>query len=396
MKRYLISCTGVLCLLVLGAIANPTEQTLTSSQSADIQRSLQIEAEAAAVRAYDWLVAQQHEDGYWSNPGFPAITALAVWALADAGPDYAEAVDRGCAYILSCVQEDGGIYVNPTEKRKGGGLVNYNTALCMTALHQVGRPEWTPIILDARALLARTQLLGSGSIYEGGMGYDAATDREYTDLSNSYIAFEAMRLTEPLEDLRTDGDRVDLDWVAAAQFVQRIQNLPEYNDRPWVSDTPANRGGFAYHPENTRAGTYTDEAGVVRFNSMGSMTYAGMLSFIYAEVDRNDPRVRAAADWAIRHWTLDENRGAGKEGLYYYYNVLSKGLAAYGQDLFIRPEAGPLNWRQELLEALVQRQRIADTSGLGYWVNDVGRYWENDPVLVTAYSLIAMQTAGLD
>ena len=32
-------------------------------------------------------------------------------------------------------------------------------------------------------------------------------------------------------------------------------------------------------------------------------------------------------------------------------------------------------------------------TGHGYWVNDVGRYWEADPVLVTSYALIALQIA---
>ncbi len=355
--------------------------------------SLQHEAHAAMDRAYAWLRDRQHEDGYWSNPEFPALTGLAVWALVGGGEQNRAAIERGVDYLLSMVRDDGGIYADPSETRRGGGLSNYNTAICMVALHQVGRPEFVPIIQRAREFVAKSQFLESDSMFYGGMGYDASTDREYADLSNSYIAYEAMRLTESVEDLRAEGERVDLDWAAAIHFVQRIQNLPEYNDQPWVSDSPRNLGGFAYHPDNTRAGTYTDEDGVVRFNSFGSMTYAGMLSFIYAEVDRNDPRVRSAADWAIRHWTLEENPGTGREGLFYYYNVLSKGLAAYGQNQFIREDGDPLNWREDLVEKMVAIQRIENGTGKGYWVNEVGRYWENDPVLVTAYSLLALQMA---
>ncbi len=368
---------------------------LTSRTTSEfpVSLSLQHEADAALNRAYAWLRDQQHEDGYWSNAEFPAITGLAVWALVRGGEQNEEAIERGVEYLLSMVRDDGGIYADPAETRRGGGLSNYNTAICMVALHQVGRPEFVPIIQRAREFVARSQFLDSESMYYGGMGYDADTDRKYADLSNSYIAFEAMRLTESVEDLRTEGEPVDLNWDAAIEFVQRIQNLPEYNEQPWVSDSPRNLGGFAYHPDDTRAGTYTDDDGVVRFNSHGSMTYAGMLSFIYAEVDRNDPRVQSAADWAIRHWTLEENPGAGNEGLYYYYNVLSKGLAAYGQNQFIREDGEPLNWREETVEKIVAVQRILDGTGKGYWVNDVGRYWENDPVLVTAYSLIALQTA---
>ena len=355
--------------------------------------SLQREAQAATDRAVAWLKSRQHTDGYWSNPAFPALSALALWALLEAGVEDGDAIDRACTFLLSCVREDGGIYVVPTEQRRGGGMGNYNTALSMTALYRTGRSDLIPVVQRARAFVAAGQFLESESLYFGGMGYDASTDRAYADLSNSYIAYEAMRLTQGVEDLRADGERVDLDWQAAVQFVQRIQNLPEFNPLPWVSDAPADLGGFAYHPNETRAGTYADEEGVVRFRSHGSMTYAGLLSFIYAEVDRRDPRVQAAADWAIRHWTLEENPGAGQEGLFYYYNVLTKGLAVFGQHEFIRESGQPLNWRQEVIEQILTTQRVEEASGMGYWLNDNGRYWENDPVLVTAYTLIALQLA---
>ena len=390
---------GILCALLLGwagigtAAGDTVELRSRTIPDWPASESLQREAQAALDRGYAWLRAGQHEEGYWSNPDFPAITGLAVWALAADPEQNREAIDRGVAYLLRCVRDDGGIYVEPQEARRGGGLSNYNTAICMVALHQANRPELVPVIQRARAFVARSQHLESESEFFGGMGYDASTDRAYADLSNSYIAYEAMRLTESVEDLRTGQERVDLDWEAALQFIQRIQNLPEYNPQSWVSNDPRNRGGFAYHPDQTRGGTYTDEDGVVRFNSFGSMTYAGMLSLIYAEVDRDDPRVQSAADWAIRHWTLSENPGTGQEGLYYYYNVLTKGLAAYGQNQFIREDAEPLNWRVEVVEKLLATQRIEDTSGHGFWVNDTGRYWENDPVLVTGYSLIALQMA---
>ena len=123
------------------------------------------------------------------------------------------------------------------------------------------------------------------------------------------------------------------------------------------------------------------------------MTYAGLLSFIYAEVDKDDPRVQSAFDWAVKHWTLDENPGMGQEGLYYFYNVLSKGLAAYGQDTITLPDGKQVGWRDELIRKLVNLQKIDPDTGMGYWVNDAGRWWEADPVLVTAYSVLALEIA---
>lgn len=94
------------------------------------------------------------------------------------------------------------------------------------------------------------------------------------------------------------------------------------------------------------------------------------------------------SDGDAHHDTADE-----REGLFYFYNVLSKGMAIYGQDEFHPEDRPPFNWRTELVEKLVSLQRIDPATGQGYWVNEVGRYWENDPVLVTSYAVLALQMA---
>lgn len=392
MKRYLASLL-CLCAPVLAEESQPVSLP-AADVSAGVNLSLANEARAAMRRGMDWLVAQQNEAGHWSVPDYPALTALPLWALAQGRSSHAEAIQKARDFILSCVREDGSICREPAEKRKGGGLCNYNTALCMVALHALGDSSLTEIIQKARAFVASGQHFG-GDIYEGGMGYDAATDRPYADLSNSYMAYEAMRMTESVEDLRKAGDpRADLDWESAQRFISRIQNLPESNDQPWARNaTEEDRGGFAYRPDSSMAGAVTNESGGIRFRSYGSMTYAGLLSFIYARVDKSDPRVASAFDWAMRHWTLDENPGMGAQGMYYFFNVLSKGLAAYGQDVIPTADGPSVNWREALIQRLVSLQKVDPKTGGGYWVNDEGRWMENDPILVTSYSILAMQLA---
>ena len=382
----------------------PQKLRATAEGAEGITESLRQEARAALARGMAWLRARQHEDGHWSNPLHPALTGLPLWALVRGGDRDSVHVRRAVEFLKSCVRENGGIYRDPPEPQRGGGLSNYNTAICMVALHLVGDPELVPIVQRARAFIARSQHLG-GDIYHGGMGYDATSGRAYADLSNSYIAYEAMRMTESVEDLRRAGEeRVDLDWDAALQFIQRTHNEPTVNPQPWVSDDPSERGGFVYHPQQTRAGTYVGKDGVVKFRSMPGMTYAGLLSYIYANVDRTDPRVEATVNWAVNHWNLGGNRRAEnpedpvgtqdeREGRYYVYNVMAKGLAAYGQDILRPANRPPFNWRVELIQQLLALQKIEPETGHGYWVNDVGRYWEADPVLVTSYALIALQIA---
>lgn len=385
--------------LAMSPLPVNAETVKSYGSNAELSRSLRNEAQAAIDRGKKWLVEQQQEDGHWSNPEFPALTALPLWALS-IGEDKNETIEKAVDFILSCRHDNGAIYREPTEERKGGGLSNYNTAVCMVALNAVGDPDLVPVIQKAREFIAQTQHFGD-DIYHGGMGYDASTGRDYADLSNSYLAFEAMRLTENVEDLRkSDEEMVDLDWEAARKFIERCHNDPRFNDRPWANPNGSEQGGFAYHPDQTRAGTETNKEGVVYFRSMPGMSYAGLLSYIYADVDRDDPRVTATVNWAANHWSLDtasrdpEKTGTDREeeGLFYMYNVMAKGLAAYDQDVFNPDSGSKFNWRVELIEKLIGLQQI-ESDGTGYWVNDVSRYWEGDKVLTTSYALIALQFA---
>lgn len=363
-----------------------------SSVQAQLSQSVRNEGEDAVRRGLQWMIQQQKPGGFWSSPEWPALTGFGLWALSlNESTRNSEAVDQAVTYLKAMTQENGGIYVEPKIEFKGGGKSNYNTAICMVALHLTGREDVREIVLRARNFVASGQHLG-GDVYRGGFGYDRNTNRVYADLSNTYIAMEGMALTEGAEDFRTEGKRAEIDKQAAEDFITRIQNRKESNDADWVSDDPENAGGFAYHPEESKAGTLTAEDGTIHFRSFGSMTYAGLLSLIYADVDRSDPRIKSAIDWSVRYWNLEENPGMGAQGLYYFYNVLSKALAVYGQNPLPREDGTSINWRQELIKKLVSLQKI-DENGNGYWVNEENRFWESDPVLVTGYTLIALQVA---
>ncbi len=354
---------------------------------AGLPPELDAEGRAAMAKGAAWLAAQQQADGHWALADSPALTGLAMWALQATDPAaYASAINRAMVFLLTSVQEDGSIWRQPTMERKGGGLANYNTAVCMAALHALGRPELVPVVQNARTYLAKMQYLGPGS-YRGGMGYDADQGRPYTDLSNSYMAYEAMRLTQDVEDLRAAGEpKADLDWAAAQEFLAQLQNLEGVNTNAYRSDREEDRGGFAYTPGAGPSTTNTE--GKVMLRSYGSMTYAGLLALIYAQVDANDPRVKSAKDWAARHWSLAENPGMGQEGLYYFFNVLAKSLKAAGDDTLARPDGSVVPWREEVVRQLVALQKPD-----GFWVNENNRWWEADPNLVTAYTILALSAA---
>ena len=356
----------------------------SAALGAGLPADLEAEARASLTRGATWLAAQQQTGGYWAVPDSPALTGLAMWALqATDATAHSMTINRAMVFILTSVQEDGSIWRQPAQQRKGGGLANYNTAICMSALHALNRPELVSVVQSARTYLSKMQYLDP-SAYRGGMGYDADQGRPYTDLSNSYMAFEAMRLTQDVEDLRAAGEpKADLDWEAAQEFLAQVQNLKSVNTNYWISESVDDEGGFAYSPGAGSSVTNAD--GKVTLRSYGSMTYAGLLALIYAQVDAQDVRVQAAKDWASRHWSLDENPGMGNEGLYYFFNVLTKTLAAAGDDTLTLPDGRTVVWREEVARKLIELQKPD-----GFWVNENNRWWEADPNLVTAYTLLAL------
>ena len=132
-------------------------------------------------------------------------------------------------------------------------------------------------------------------------------------------------------------------------------------------------------------------ASVSGLRTYGSITYAGFKSYVYAQLDRDDPRVVAAKEWIERHFTLDRNpgmpEGMDQQGLFYMYMTMGRALDAWGTT-FIETPDGSVDWANALIDAVTQRQRED-----GAWVNDADRWMEGDPNLVTAYALIALQSA---
>ena len=340
----------------------------------------QARAAASLAKGQQWLISRQSEDGSWSEAHYPALTALALQALADSKAEAAEASARKAVqFILRHQQPDGGFYVDLPE-RKGGGLSTYNTAICMTALQKTGLPEVREPLLKARAFLIAAQYRGEESVHVGGFGYDAQRNRSYTDLNNTHYALEAMSLTREMADAHPQaGSRHDIDWKAALDYVASLQVQPQ--------DGPLYAGGFIYNPIDPKAGTVTLENGRVVIKPYGSASYVGMVALLAAGTKPDNPRMQALLQYCISNWSLTENPAMGQQGLFFYYVTLAKGLNMAGSQAFTGKTGSPLkNWQRELALKLVSLQRSD-----GSWINENGRFAESDPVLATAYSAIALQ-----
>jgi squalene-hopene/tetraprenyl-beta-curcumene cyclase len=346
------------------------------------------EVRAAIDRGLAFLKAQQKEDGSWSSvdPNHPGLTALPLMAFQrePSGKylqEQPEFMRKGYAFLRSKAQPDGGIYSR--------GLANYNTSLALMALLNSGNPQDEPLIEAAHNFIVGQQAKEmTNPALDGGIGYGPnGTEHAHPDLDNTLVALEALHAYKEKHPSIEAGKVQDLDWNAAIAFISRCQNLPGTNKESWASGDAANKGGFIYFPGETRAGETKLPDGRVALRSYGTMSYAGLLSFIYADLKKDDPRVTSALQWLKDNFTLDENPGLQHAGLYYYYQLMSKGLAAAGvQELELR-DGRKVDWEKALGQKLVSIE-----NGDGSWVNDTGRWMEKDPILVTSYCVLALET----
>jgi squalene-hopene/tetraprenyl-beta-curcumene cyclase len=349
-------------------------------------QSLQQEIRQSIARGNAWLKTQQKPDGNWDDPELPAFTALALNAIVrdpnlDRAAPFPAPVEKGYTWLLAQQKDDGGIY--------NRGLSVYNTATAVTALMAANRKSFEPAVVKARKHLINNQWdldqsKETDKANEGGIGY--GSDKEHSDLSNTYLAIEALALSKKVIEDGNFGDQPDLDWGAAVKFLSRCQNLEGTNDRDWASNDPKNKGGFTYSPFASKAGEEKTPEGRTALRSYGSMSYAGLLSLIYAKVSADDPRVIAVKEWLGKNYTLTENPGMGAQGLYYYYQAMAKALSAANINQLKLDDGKEVDWRNELAGKLLASQREN-----GSWINDNGRWMESNPVLVTAFTLLSLE-----
>ncbi|MEX0744614.1 MAG: prenyltransferase/squalene oxidase repeat-containing protein [Phycisphaeraceae bacterium] len=386
----LLACLAVACLLV-ASLATP---------AAALDDEHWRKANDAIERGIAFLRTTQQDDGSWSaEPAGPAVTAMVVSAMLDRpdisanDPQVAKAID----FILSHVQDDGGIYDEI--------LANYNTAIALSALSKVShRPDVAAAIADAQDFLRDLQwkagdLDPQGNVIDedhpfyGGIGYG---NHGRPDMSNLQIALEGL--------IDSGVDCEDEVFQRAMMFVSRVQGH-ESNDK-FDADTIERDGGFIYAtsvnkdhigtPQSMANPEMVDEALAGRpvsgLRTYGSMTYAGFKSYLYADLDRDDPRVVAARDWISHNYTLQQNPGMPEsmkhQGLYYYYHTFARAMSAWGTSTVTTADGESRDWANDLVAALVEQQHDH-----GSWANDADRWMESDVNLVTVYALLALTHA---
>lgn len=366
--------------LLVATVCLLSSAPLFAQQTAPRDAALQTKVAASIEKGLGYLSGAQKPDGFWSSAEYPGLTGLCVQAYVTApgGKHRRDApATKGLAFIRKNAKPDGGLYLD----RMG----NYNTSVCLATLLRAGDPKDASIIDAARKYLTGAQTKDAvNAASNGGFGYEAGGSGRQTrpDLDNTVFALEALRLYRETQKSKEVPAAQDLNWQAALDFVSRCQQLPSHNKEKWVSDSPDEKGGFIYTPGG---GEDRGPAGEKAPRSYGTMTYAGVLSLIYADLKKDDPRLVAALDWISRHYTLEENPGQGAQGLYYYYQMMAKSLSAAGIGELTTANGKKVNWRAELAGKLLSLQKPD-----GSWSSENGRWMEKDPNLVTTYCLLAL------
>ncbi|HEV2471335.1 MAG TPA: prenyltransferase/squalene oxidase repeat-containing protein [Chthonomonadales bacterium] len=357
-----------LYLILLLSISQPA---LRSGASAPT--GAKAKAEQAVARGLAYLRGTQESDGSWSH--YPAITALALAGFLRNGRTGANdsAVAKGLRFLVRSAHPNGSIYsaANPAT-----ALPNYNTSLAVVALTLTHNALYSGLIHKAQLYLERSQIDESHGVSPsdpryGGIGYgDDPGDIDNPDLSNLQMALEA---------LKDSGAPASAPvWNKAIIFLQRVQNREQSNDQAWAKQA-GNDGGFVY---DSRGRSNTPDGG---HTSYGAMTYAGLESYIYCGVSRQDPRAMAAYHWIRGNYTVRQHPKMGTTSLYYYYHTFAKTLDVYGAKIVRDLKGKPHNWSMDLAVRLEALQHPD-----GSWSNTNARYWENQPNLVTSYSLISL------
>lgn len=366
---------SVLCSLAIAASFLTIPGLVIASESNSQPSPGSTEYTHAVERGIGYLATVgQAADGSFSKFAGTGPTSLAVTAMLRHGRTPRDpVVAKGLAYLESCVQPSGGIY------GKSGMFGNYETCagiMCFQEANADGK--YNELLRKAEAYVRGVQWdeshgRESWDSYYGGSGYGGTTR---PDLSNTAFLIDALEARGANEE----DDAIQ----RALTFVSRCQNLEtEHNTTRFAAKI--NDGGFYYTPVVSEQDEerMTPDGGL---RSYGSMSYAGLKSMIYAGLDRDDPRVKAAVAWIRKHYDVKSNPGMGPAGLYYYYNTFAKSLDVLGEDLIEDADGAKHDWRRELVEELVTRQQPN-----GSWINVKNPRWmEGDPNLVTAFSLLAL------
>ena len=336
---------------------------------AGMDPALVTKAKKAVDKGLRYFRGQQDDNGSYGN--HVGLTSMVLMAFGeshrayryDDGPFVGLAAD----WVAQQARADGAI--------TGEATPTYNTALAIMGLSAMDKKKFASVISGGQEFLVRFQSDEDRKYKEidkfyGGIGYGGD---ERPDLSNLHHALEALK--------KTDYDPNSDVWGKAQKFITRCQNRSESNDQEWSG----NDGGFVYAPGQSPAGGT---------RSYGAMSFAGLKSLMLTSAKKDDPRVKAVWSWIRKNYDFTLHPGMETTSYFYYLQTASEALHVHGSR-FVPDERGrQRDWIGDMLERMLFLQEKD-----GSWVNQNKKYWEGNPILVTARAVTinhALKAAGVN
>jgi len=371
--------TGFLAAATQPLGAQATDETPPRAADASVAAPAELQAAelasiaGAARRGVAWMLARQSAEGAFA-PGAESpvcavgVTAMAVWALAEidlppaatAGEhpppsaELAPALSRAIDWLLEFRQPDGGLY----DPRRG--LAVYTSGIAARALHAY-RTRWPNARAEVVAARDSAELFAyRGSAPESMLDIAPGTTRALDHSQDAARELLAKRARTADETRR------------ALEFLAGLA-----------------RPGAPRGPGRTRVPGWQAASGAE------PLGYDDLLTAAYEVLRPEHQRTRRAIEALERYYTLERNPDLtrrygdagferGTQGVYYYYFIAAKTLATVGPRVRLRSgDARP--WCRELAAKLGELQKPD-----GSWVNTDEHWWEGEPILVTAYALLAL------
>lgn len=358
----------------------PGKYNITATVSdgiVNVSRALEIEVfpyvpGEPIERGIKWLIENQWGDGRWSDQA--GLNALATLALLNHGINESNSsVAKAIQAIRKEIGENGSIHDN-----------NYHTSMAILPLVATYNQSYSSDTAKMREWLVKLQAdegegYNSSHWFYGGVGYGGDARPDLSNLQWALMGLYAAGLPKN-HSL----------WEKAIIFIQRCQNLVETNDMPWANNTASpnyNDGGLVYMPSNEMEPPKPE----YMMHSYGSMTGAGIWSYILAGVDVADIRVQSALNWFSKHYSWDINPEWEHRAQFYYYVTMAKALTMAGQTKIIDKNNVMHDWYAELYNTLKELQ-LPDGSWMNYMDSS---FMEDNVALSTAYVLLALETQSL-
>ena len=363
--------------------------------------------EHALGNATDYLVGRQSADGAWRSETYGVLTdgvtltpaVLKTLWLGSPSPETRAACGRAAAYLRGFVADDGTI-----SPQTPLDYPVYSAAMAAIVLNRLIIDSAEPDEADRRARDAWLRHLRDYQVTErlgwdtddagyGGWGYAVRPPQKpasgrlafVADLSSTLFAVGALRMSGVPAD--------DPALRAALVFVKRCQN---FSGDTAERDARFDDGGFFFTAANraqNKAGVSgTDRSGVLRYHSYGSATADGVRALIRCGLAPDHPRVLAAQDWLLRHFSTQTNPGvfdpvlaADRDAaLYYWCWSISHAFRLLAVTTVDR-DGLQVAWAPWLADDLLARQRPD-----GSWKNPHSFMKEDDPLIATTLAAAAL------